>query len=738
MNNHYGHLFLGSNSVSRAEDFLSTPLVDLIGGKSAASLEKSFGITKAGELLNHYPRRYIDRGRLTTFSNVEVGVPVTIMATIKSVETRRMTHKRGFILVVKVTDGIDAIELTFFNQKWREKDLQVGRSGLFAGTVSEYRGVRTLTHPKFALFADIGIDVSAEADAITDFTGEIISVYPSSQDLASWQIQAAIDVVLTSANELVDPIPSEIIAKHDFMTKIESLHAIHQPQSHDEIVRATHRIKYEEAFILLALMRQRKSQAKSTVARARGGSESIFLSEFDASLPFELTKGQLEVGQEIAQDLAKNIPMTRLLQGDVGSGKTVVSIRAMLDVIAGGGQVALLAPTEVLAAQHLESLRDLLQGVVSRPICIDLLTGGMSVPKRRQVLLDSQSGDLDILIGTHALLEENVQFFDLGLIVIDEQHRFGVEQRAVMLTKGKDELRPHLLVMTATPIPRTVALTIFGDLDVSTLTESPSLRADVKTHLVATTGMPRSETRVWERMAEEVAAGNKVFVVCPSISPVEDDPKKVKKLKENSVEAEPLASVEKTFGSLSAQFPKISFERLHGGLDSQSKREIMRRFGGLEEPPIDVLVATTVIEVGVDIPAATMIVVLNAERFGMSQLHQLRGRIGRGSLPGLCILVHGSTFSHASLDRLGALRDSRDGFALSQKDLEIRGEGDVLGQDQSGVLSSLRLLKIIDDLEFIETVRKEVEELFDGENWDAVLGAIDTFEIERAQSLEKA
>ncbi len=715
------------------EHFLSTPLKELIGGKSAASLEKSFGITSAGELLNHYPRKYIDRGRLTSFSKVEVGVPVTIMATIKSIETRRMTQKRGFILVVKVSDGIDTMELTFFNQKWREKDLQVGRIGLFAGTVSQYRGVRTLTHPKFALFADIGIDISQEADAVTEFTGEIISVYPSSQDLASWQIQAAIDVVLASADELIDPLPAELVAKHGFMTKIESLHAIHQPRDHSEIVRATQRIKYEEAFVLLALMRQRKSIAKSALARARSGSESMILVEFDGSLPFELTQGQREVGEEIAADLARSIPMTRLLQGDVGSGKTIVSIRAMLAIIESGGQVALLAPTEVLAAQHLESLQRFLQGVYSRPIRVDLLTGGMSVPRRRQILIDTQSGDLDILIGTHALLEENVQFFDLGLIVIDEQHRFGVEQRATMLTKGRNELRPHLLVMTATPIPRTVALMIFGDLDVSTLTESPSLRAEVQTHLVSTSGMPRSEMRVWERMAEEVAAGNRVFVVCPIISPSEVETKKDK-----SSQSEPLASVEETYDSLIMQFPKIAFEKLHGGLDSQSKREIMRRFEGLEEPHVDVLIATTVIEVGVDIPAATMIIVLNAERFGMSQLHQLRGRIGRGSLPGLCILVHGFTLSSASLDRLSAPHDSRDGFALSQKDLEIRGEGDVLGQDQSGALSSLRLLKVINDLEFIETVRVEVDELYQGKHWDSVMQKIDIFEIARAQYLEKA
>jgi ATP-dependent DNA helicase RecG len=733
VNSRFGHLSSESNSVGANEQFLSTPLKELIGGKSAASLEKSFGITSAGELLNHYPRKYIDRGKLTPFSKVEVGVPVTIMATVKSLETRRMTQKRGFILVVKVSDGIDTMELTFFNQKWREKDLQVGRVGLFAGTVSQFRGVRTLTHPKFALFSDIGIDVSQDADTITEFTGEIISVYPSSQDLASWQIQAAIDVVLTSADKLTDPIPAELVAKYGFMTKIESLHAIHQPKDHNQIVRATQRIKYEEAFVLLALMRERKSKAKSALARPRMGSESGILAEFDASLPFELTKGQRDVGEEIASDLARSVPMTRLLQGDVGSGKTIVSLRAMLDVIASGGQVALLAPTEVLAAQHLESVQRFVQGVASRRLRVDLLTGGVSVPKRRQILLDALSGDLDILIGTHAILEENVQFFDLGLAVIDEQHRFGVEQRAAMLTKGRGDLRPHLLVMTATPIPRTVALTIFGDLDVSTLTESPSMRAEVVTHLVSTSGMPRSVMRVWERMAEEVTAGNKVFVVCPSISVSEPEIKK-----EKVSHAEPLASVEETYDSLRGQFPKIIFEKLHGGLDSQSKREIMRRFEGSEEPEIDVLITTTVIEVGVDIPAATMIVVLNAERFGISQLHQLRGRIGRGSLPGLCILVHGSTFSSASLDRLGALRDSRDGFALSQKDLEIRGEGDVLGQDQSGALSSLRLLKVIDDLEFIETVRSEVEELFLSDHWTSVLQTIDIFEIERALYLEKA
>ena len=719
--------------MSGRKDFLTTTLRELIGGKSAASVEKAFGITTAGGLVNHYPRRYLDRGNLTPFDKVEVGVPVTILATIKGVDSRRMQQKRGFILVVSVSDGVESMELTFFNQKWRERELKVGRSGLFAGTVSEFRGVRTLTHPQYSLFTDTGNGVLEEIDAITEFTGEIIPVYPSSQSLASWQIQAAIDVVLTSADQLTDPLPTELVTKHGFMTKLQSLQAIHQPKNHEEIGRATERIKYEEAFVLLALMRQRKSNAKSALAHVRGGSDSALTPEFDHSLPFDLTQGQIAVGEEIAADLAQGVPMTRLLQGDVGSGKTIVSIRAMLTVIESGGQIALLAPTEVLAVQHCESLRRFLKGVTSRPIHVELLTGAMSVPNRRRILLDTQSGDVDVLIGTHALLEDNVQFFDLGLIVIDEQHRFGVEQRATMLTKGKDELRPHLLVMTATPIPRTVALTVFGDLDVSTLVESPSLRAEIQTFLVPTSGEPRLVERVWERMAEEVAAGNRVFVVCPSISPSETDPKSDK-----SSGREPLASVEETYDALTARYPQISFEKLHGALDSNAKREAMRRFEGVAEPKVDVLIATTVIEVGVDIPAATMIIVLNAERFGISQLHQLRGRIGRGSKPGVCILVHASTQSAASTHRLEAVRDSCDGFALSQKDLEIRGEGDVLGQDQSGALSSLRLLKVIEDLDFIDKVRHEIDELFTSKLWGQVMETIDIFEIQRAEYLEKS
>ena len=719
--------------MSGRKDFLTTTLRELIGGKSAASVEKAFGITTAGGLVNHYPRRYLDRGNLTPFDKVEVGVPVTILATIKGVDSRRMQQKRGFILVVSVSDGVESMELTFFNQKWRERELKVGRSGLFAGTVSEFRGVRTLTHPQYSLFTDTGNGVLEEIDAITEFTGEIIPVYPSSQSLASWQIQAAIDVVLTSADQLTDPLPTELVTKHGFMTKLQSLQAIHQPKNHEEIGRATERIKYEEAFVLLALMRQRKSNAKSALAHVRGGSDSALTPEFDHSLAFDLTQGQIAVGEEIAADLAQGVPMTRLLQGDVGSGKTIVSIRAMLTVIESGGQIALLAPTEVLAVQHCESLRRFLKGVTSRPIHVELLTGAMSVPNRRRILLDTQSGDVDVLIGTHALLEDNVQFFDLGLIVIDEQHRFGVEQRATMLTKGKDELRPHLLVMTATPIPRTVALTVFGDLDVSTLVESPSLRAEIQTFLVPTSGEPRLVERVWERMAEEVAAGNRVFVVCPSISPSETDPKSDK-----SSGREQLASVEETYDALTARYPQISFEKLHGALDSNAKREAMRRFEGVAEPKVDVLIATTVIEVGVDIPAATMIIVLNAERFGISQLHQLRGRIGRGSKPGVCILVHASTQSAASTDRLEAVRDSRDGFALSQKDLEIRGEGDVLGQDQSGALSSLRLLKVIEDLDFIDKVRHEIDELFTSKLWGQVMETIDIFEIQRAEYLEKS
>ena len=725
-------------------------LSELLGGKSAKGLEKSFGFVTAGDLLQHFPRRYAERGELTSFERIEIGKPVTVMATVHSVTARRMQNKRGWILVVTVTDGRDFMQLTFFNQKWREKELVVGRSGLFAGTVTDYRGTRTLTHPQYLLFAD-GVDT--EIETVKQFAGSIIPVYPSSQAITSWQIASSVDVVLASTRDLIDPIPESVRARFGLMNWTDALHAIHQPKSHEEIEAARYRIKFHEAFVLQVLLEERRRARRGIKAIARKPKNHELRIKFDAQLPFRLTDGQVRVGHEIAADLNNDSPMMRLLQGDVGSGKTVVAIRAMLDVIESGGQCVLLAPTEVLALQHYFSIMNLLKSMASDgtllsnmeadTVHVTLLTGSLTTAARKKALLDIASGVAGIVVGTHALIQDSVEFFDLGLVVIDEQHRFGVEQRAVLLNKGRSDTKPHVLVMTATPIPRTVALTTFGDLDVSTLSEAPSMRAGIETHIVDATLMPNHVERVWERMREEVDAGNKVFIVCPSISQ-QDEFEVSKEAEVNNGEfngptpnRQKLQSVDETLEILSMRFPDIAFAALHGQMKPEQKQEVMFRFAEDSNRPIDVLIATTVIEVGVDVPAATMMVIQNAERFGISQLHQLRGRIGRGEKSGLCILLQNSGGSDGSTERLEAIRGTTNGFELAQRDLEIRREGDVLGHNQSGLSSSLRLLRVVEDSELIEQVREQVQELAASDQWDELLAVIDADEFERAIQLEK-
>jgi ATP-dependent DNA helicase RecG len=735
----------------QAQEYLNRSLKELIGGKTASALKKSFGIETAGELLNHYPRRYAERGQLTSFDRIEIGKPVTIMATISSVTARRMKTKRGFVLVVAVTDGKDHMELTFFNQKWREKELQVGRSGLFAGTVNEYHGARTLTHPQYQLFGSSDL---SDLEALNDFAGSIIPVYPSSQAITSWQIAAAVDVVLASLEQLDEPIPIELREKYQLMDRSEAIKAIHQPESHEDIERARLRLKYQEAFVLQAVLEFRRQKRRTLSAIARKPKKHALRESFDLSLPFTLTQGQIEIGQEIEKDLRGTSPMMRLLQGDVGSGKTIVALRAMLDVVESGGQAVLLAPTEVLAAQHFESLTSLLGGLsdsgsdtvtpskgLDPKVKTTLLTGSLSLPARKQALLDIASGNSHIVVGTHALIQDHVDFFDLGLVVVDEQHRFGVEQRAALMSKGSQGARPHLLVMTATPIPRTTALTVFGDLDISTLTEVPSMRAAVDTYIVSPQINPSHAARVWERMQEEVIAGNRVFIVCASISDsagdLDEDPESSQLPDIAGESRDHIVSVEQSLIELAQRFPAVRFAGLHGKMKPEEKRTVMKRFRSNEADAIDVLIATTVIEVGVDIAEATMMIINNAERFGISQLHQLRGRIGRGDKPGLCILMQERLMNPVAQKRLEAVASTRDGFELAQRDLELRGEGDVLGLEQSGAATSLRLLRVIEDVALIESVRQEVDALARTDHWSQTIAAIELAEFIRVDQLEK-
>ncbi|MFA7323616.1 MAG: ATP-dependent DNA helicase RecG [Candidatus Nanopelagicales bacterium] len=695
------------------------PLSRVIGGKSAEAVSKALGLTTVGELLRYYPRRYAARGELTDMRTLVDGEAVTLLAEVVSVTSRRMQQRRGTIVEVVVSDGTDRISLTFFNQRWREGVFRTGRRGLFAGEVSTYRGKRQLTHPTFDFFPE---DVDDDPERVATFAGAFIPIYPATASLSSMQIARSVGVILDTLGELPDPIPESLRQDRGLMGLTAALRAIHRPVTQSDIDRSRTRLKFEEAFVLQALLAQRRQEIAHLPARARIEQAGPLLQEFDEHLPFAMTSGQRQVGAQIASDLAGDHPMHRLLQGDVGSGKTLVAVRAMLSVVDSGGQAALLAPTEVLAAQHFRSITSLLGpmaeggmlGGHDRGTQVALVTGSMKVAQRRRDLLRIISGDAGIVIGTHALLSDTVEFRDLGLVVIDEQHRFGVEQRAALAAKAIDGTRPHVLVMTATPIPRTVAMTVFGDLDISTLEGLPEGRAAVVTHVVPAREKPSHAVRAWERIREEVAEGHRVFVVCPRIGDdgIEDQEFE---LDADAPDRRQAASVIDTAEVLAAgPLAGLRIGMLHGRMPPEAKDAVMAAFADVTAARgIDVLVSTTVVEVGVDIPAATVMVVMDADRFGISQLHQLRGRVGRGSLPGLCLLFTEAQAGSPARERLDAVASTTDGFALAQLDLMQRREGDVLGATQSGRRSSLKLLQVVSDIDVIEQARSAAISLVD-------------------------
>ena len=716
-----------------------------------------------GDLVRHYPRRYVERAELTPFTDLQDGDNATVLAEILETTVRRMQAKRGSVLDVLVTDGHGAMTLAFFNQAWREAQFRPGRRGLFAGTVSSFRGRRQLAHPKFVLFAD---GATAGEDEIAEFAGGLIPVYPSTSSVATWQIDRAMRVALDSIAGAADPIPPEVLADRGLPTLEQALRMIHRPADWDELAIARGRLRFEEALVLQVVLAQRRHATAQLPAVSRARPDGPLRSAFDANLPFTLTSGQRAVGAAIEADLAGTHPMHRLVQGDVGSGKTIVALRAMLAVVDAGGQAALLAPTEVLAAQHHRSISAMLGplgqggrlGSADTATRVALLTGSQRTAERRRELLDVISGDAGIVVGTHALLEDTVEFRDLGLVVVDEQHRFGVEQRAALAAKSRDGTRPHVLVMTATPIPRTIAMTVFGDLDVSTLDELPAGRMPVATHVVAAADRPSHLARVWERAREEVDAGHRVFVVCPRIG---DDASNAGDEVADAADVDggpdaggdagadagavPLASVLGLAERLAArELAGLRVGVLHGRMTAEAKDDVMARFASPDRADaIDVLVSTTVIEVGVDVPIATVMIVMDADRFGISQLHQLRGRIGRGGLPGLCLLVTNAPADGPGRARLDAVASTTDGFALSQLDLELRREGDVLGAVQSGHRSSLRLLRVVHDAEIIEDARVLAAEIVaqdpDLATHAALADAVATLVAdEQAEFLEKA
>ena len=694
---------------------LDAKLASALGDRSANALKRGFGMLTVGDLLSHYPRRYARRGELTALSELQVDESVTIVADVLEVSERTMRQRRGSILEVKISDGRGILILTFFNQAWRKNDLTVGRRGIFAGKVGEYRGIRQLAHPDYELF-DPDEAPAVGSEQAKKWAMQPIPIYPATSTVASWQIAKAMDVALASIAGMTDPVPPAVRAEFDLLTLDRALTWIHQPEDDRQWRTARDTLRFHEAFLLQAALLQRRAQLRESPATPRRSGP--LLAGFDAALPFTLTDDQQLVGEEVARDMAQAVPMNRLVQGEVGSGKTLVAVRAMLAVAEDGGQSALLAPTEVLAAQHLRSIVSALGPDLAARLKPVLLTGQLGQAQRRQVLLSIASGASRIVVGTHALLGELVQFADLGLVVVDEQHRFGVEQRETLRRKGA--VPPHVLVLTATPIPRTVAMTVFGDLDVSTITTLPAGRIPIVSHVVPLAERRELWHRAWARLGEELAQGRQGFVVVPAIDAAtkEDAPDALDDGDETDADAEvadrPPASVSELVPLL-REHPSLAgrrIEPLHGRMGTDEKDAVMRSFAAGE---IDVLVATTVIEVGVDVPNASTMVVVDADRFGVSQLHQLRGRVGRGGVPGLCLFVTAALPETIARERVEAVAATLDGFELAQVDLELRREGDVLGSTQSGGRSSLRLLRVAKDGDLIGAAREAAAGVLEGD-----------------------
>lgn len=723
-----------------------SPVTKVAKKSAAEALARNKGVETVGDLLELVPRRYVRPGQLTDFSGLRPGEDVLVVAEVSAATTRPMRNRRQRMLTVRLTDDRgNVLEATFFNAYGHERKLVPGARGFFVGTVGAFRGTLQLTHPEYELFDD----PESGGERVEWVQSHLVPVYPTTGKLDALAMRRLVHHTLDEVDRVREPVPQEVREERRLLGRREALELVHRPPVDADPSPGLRRLKYDEALVLQTILAQRRRTAESVAGTARLPRPGGLLAAFDARLPFELTRGQREVSEVLAAELATDRPMHRLLQGEVGSGKTVVALRAMLAAIDAGGQAALLAPTEVLAAQHHRSITTMLGDLAMGGMLggsdigtkVALLTGSQSAPQRRAALLDAASGAAGIVVGTHALIQKHVQFADLALVVVDEQHRFGVEQRDALREKGVRP--PHVLVMTATPIPRSVAMTVFGDMETSTLRELPKGRSPIATHVVEAS-RPDWVQRTWQRVAEEVAKGHQAYVVCPRIGDVdpggaggaggagtpgapsvpssnrdssdedagdwsewtdwEQDPDEAPADRE-------LTGVYTMLHELRAN-PALDGVRigvLHGRLDAETKDETMRAFGAGE---IDVLVATTVIEVGVDVPNASVMVVVDADRFGISQLHQLRGRVGRGSVPGLCLLMTDDPGERAT-ERLRSVAATTDGFELARVDLQLRREGDVLGARQSGRGNSVRHLRLgrAEDEQIIADAREDASAL---------------------------
>jgi ATP-dependent DNA helicase RecG len=712
---------------------LDTRLVALLGDKTAKPLATALELHTVGDLLRHYPRRYQERGQLTGFAELQVGEHATVFAEVTKVVARQLRPKLHKTDVTVRDDDGRMMTMAIFNRQWAQKDLRAGRRAFFAGKVELFNKKVQLANPEYQLVDD------EEGVVDADFAGQLVPIYPASAKVSTFVIAKCVRLALDAVELGEEPLPTPLRERLGLIGLRDALEGVHRPPDRAVLGAALKRLTWDEAFTLQVTLAQRRAAARLTPGVPRVPRPDGLLAAFDAAMPFVLTEGQRTIGELLASELAEPHPMHRLLQGEVGSGKTLVALRAMLAVVDAGGQSALLAPTEVLAQQHFRSIRELLGplaqagelGAADVATRVALLTGSQGAAARRTALAEAASGEAGLVVGTHALLSEGVEFADLGLVVVDEQHRFGVEQRDALRAKGGSP--PHVLVMTATPIPRTVAMTVYGDLEVSTLTELPKGRAPIKTALVPVAEKPQWLETAWARVREHVAEGRQAFVVCPRIG--DDDATVGEDGKRPAVAVLELAPM-LAEGPLSG----LRVEVLHGRMPPDAKDDVMRRFAA---GAVDVLVATTVIEVGVDVPNTTVMVVMDADRFGVSQLHQLRGRVGRGAHGGLCLLVSESEVGTPARERLEAVAGTNDGFELSRVDLEQRREGDVLGANQSGKRSSLRLLQLLKHEDVIRAARDEavavIAEDPDLSRHPGLAQAVrDVVDAERADYLEKA
>ena len=663
-------------------------------GPAKLSALAEVGVTSVLDLLLHYPRRHVDRTNQRAVADLRPGEEALVLATVARTDVRR-TKSRRTLVQVDLRDGAGGrgtLRCTFFNQPWRAKQLAPGTNAVLFGKVEVFGGRLQMTNPV--------------VDLVGDRTGRIVPIYPQSEkvSLTTWEIAGWVEQALERAGAFADPVPAPLLRRHGLVDRTAAIRGYHLPSSMGDVAAARSRLVFDELLRVQVALVDRKRELERTSVGHRHRVDGPMVRAFLAGLPYALTAAQVRVIGEIGADLAAPVPMHRLLQGDVGSGKTVVAVAALLAAVEGGHQGALMAPTEVLAEQHHLSVTALLDGFSlpddgnlfgARQLSVALLTNRTTAAERKALSAGLAAGSVDIVIGTHALLEDAVAFAALGVAVIDEQHRFGVEQRAAL--RDKSGPVPDVLVMTATPIPRTAAMTVYGDLDVSSITELPPGRTPVRT--VWARG-PLEEAGAWAHVREEVAAGRQAYVVCPLV--------------EGSEKLE-VSSATETFEELGAgELAGARLGLLHGRVPAKDKESVMRAF---RDGELDVLVATTVIEVGVDVPNATVMVILDADRFGIAQLHQLRGRVGRGRAASTCFLLaecetpEGEPTEGAR--RLEALVASSDGFHLAEVDLDLRGEGTLMSSRQKG-RNDLRLASLRRDREWVDKARAAAFELVDG------------------------